>query len=91
MEQRVYAMLLIGDDRALYNRLRSVEEEIEGQIEEELEWIPHEETMGEKERCKIRISHEIDLDQRSDWEEAVEWIVDRGERFHAVFADRLTE
>lgn len=53
--------------------------------------VPHGYTIGDKEGCKICISRGVDLDQRTDWDEVVEWIVDRCERFYTVFTDRLTE
>lgn len=89
MEERVYVMLHIRDDRELYDRLLDERETMEQQVPEETEWIPHEGTMGEKELCKIRISHGIYISERSDWEEVARWMLDRAEEFHKVFDDRI--
>lgn len=88
-KRQVSVHLLIRDDRSLFAHFEDDSEAVEAELGTELEWVPPDQTNSSKERCKIRLTRSIDLDERTDWGEAVKWIVDRGEQFHTVFNKRL--
>ncbi|WP_394295076.1 DUF4268 domain-containing protein [Halococcus thailandensis] len=88
-KRQISVHLLIRDDWSLFDHLEDDAEAIEAELGTEIEWVPPDRTNSSKERCKVRLTRPINLDERTDWGEAVKWIVDRGEQFHAVFDDRL--
>ena len=90
IEQQIHVFLLIRNDLELFGRLKADRESIQAEFDEELDWVSPEQTDSLKERCKIRLSRSIDLERRSDWEEAVRWIVDRAEQFQTTFECRLS-
>jgi len=89
-EGRVYVLLRIRNDRPLYDRLYEDRAAIESELPD-VEWIPTEETgaQSDNELCKIQVSRSIDFDDPDEWDAAIDWVVDRLDRFHQVFADRI--
>jgi hypothetical protein len=88
-EQRISVFLLIRNDQALFDQFRGDKETIEAELDAELDWVSPDQTHSDGERCKIRLSRSVDLDERDDWNEAVRWMVDQAEQFDDVFVDRL--
>jgi hypothetical protein len=88
-ENNLYAQVIIKDDPEAYQALESEREAIESEMGEELLWSPPEDAQRDSNRSKITLRRAGDLDERENWDEYLEWMMDRGERFHEVFYDRI--
>jgi hypothetical protein len=91
VEDKIYCQLIIRDDAEAYQQLDAEREQIEEQFGEQLVWSAPEDAQGESKRSKISISRTCNLSKREDWEDYIDWMVDRGERFHDVFYDRIQQ
>lgn len=91
VEDKIYCQLIIRDDAEAYQQLDAEREQIEEQFGEQLVWSAPEDAQGESKRSKISLSRTCDLSKREDWEDYIDWMVDRGERFHDVFYDRIQQ
>jgi hypothetical protein len=91
VEDKIYCQLIIRDDAEAYQQLAAEREQIEKQFGEQLVWSAPEDAQGESKRSRISISRTCDLSKREDWEDYIDWMVDRGERFHDVFYDRIQQ
>lgn len=89
VESNLYCQLVIRDDPEVYQELESQKAEIEEAMGEELLWRPPEEAKRDSNRAKITLRRPGDLSQKDSWEEYQSWMIDRGERFHDVFYDRI--
>ncbi len=84
-EPAVHCSFYIGDDKALFTRLRAQRDEIESALAVPLEWNSDD---GQK-------STTISLSKEGDWRNEVEapslasWLVDMAEKFAEVFAARI--
>ena len=81
--------LVIRDDADAFHELESQKKEIEDEIGESLVWLEPEETRAGKKRSKIRVGKSADLLQEESWDEYHNWLIERGERFHTAFYDRI--
>ncbi|WP_248514992.1 DUF4268 domain-containing protein [Salinarchaeum laminariae] len=88
-EDRLYCQLVIQNDPEVYQRLVDEKEEIENEMGESLLWSPPEEARQNSNRAKITLRRPGDLAAKESWDEYHEWMLDRGERFHKVFYDRI--
>lgn len=91
VENRLYCQLVIKDDAEVYQKLESEKEQIEQEMGETLIWSPPEEAQGNSNRAKITLRRSGRLTERDSWEEYYTWMVERGERFHEVFYDRIQQ
>ena len=89
VENRVGCELVIKDDAEAFQYLESQRDEIEAEVDESLVWIEPSETRAGKERSKIRIERDADLSREESWDEYRDWLIERGERFHEAFYDRV--
>jgi hypothetical protein len=91
VENNLYCQLIIRDDAEAYQQLESEKDEIEAEMDEALIWRPPENAQGDSNRSKITLRRSGKLSNRDDWEEYSDWVIDRGERFHDVFYDRVQQ
>ena len=92
VENNLYAQLIIKDDAEAYQELESDRERIEAEMGEELLWRPPEDAQRDSSnRSKITLRRSGDLTEQEDWEEYLDWMMERGEKFHEVFYDRIQQ
>lgn len=95
VEDNLYCQLVIKDDPEVYQQLESQKDEIEAEInereDESLIWSPPEEARGDSNRAKITVRRPGKLRDKDSWDNYHEWMIERGERFHEVFYDRIQE
>lgn len=89
VEDNLYCQLIIKDDAEAYQALEAQKEEIEAAMGEELIWSPPEEAQGDSNRSKISLRRSGRLTDVEAWDDYHEWMIDRGERFHDIFYDRI--
>jgi hypothetical protein len=89
VEDAFYCQLIIKDDAEAYQQLEADREEIEAQMGEDLIWRPPEDAQGDSNRSKISLKRAGALSNKDAWEEYIDWMVDRGEKFHSVFHNRI--
>jgi len=82
-------VVLHGSNReAFFNELLKQKERIEAEFGEALEWRE----MPEKTESQIRIAREnVDLTDRKQWPEFLNWMRERLEKLHAVFGSRARD
>ena len=85
VENRLYAHLIIKDDPEAFQSLEQQKEQIEEEMGESFIWRPPE----ENDRSKITLRREGHLTEKDNWDQYYQWMLERGERFHEVFADRI--
>lgn len=91
VEDNLYCQLIIKDDAEAYQALEAQKEEIESALGEELIWSPPEEAQGDSNRSKISLRRSGRLTDEEAWDDYHEWMIDRGERFHDIFYDRIQQ
>ncbi len=91
VENNLYCQLIIRDDPEAYQTFERQKKEIETEFGESLLWSPPEEAQRDSNRGKITVRHPGELTDTESWGEYHEWMIDRGERFHAVFYDRIQQ
>jgi hypothetical protein len=89
VEDRLYCQLIIKDDPEAYQALEEEREEIESAIGDDLIWNPPEEAQRDSNRAKISLRRSGKLSRKEEWGDYLEWMIDRGERFHKQFFDRI--
>lgn len=93
VEDNLYCQLVIQDNPEIYQELERQKDEIGDDIEkrthESLIWSPPEEAQRDSKRAKITIRRPGQLSDRDEWGEYHTWMIERGERFHDIFYDRL--
>jgi hypothetical protein len=73
--------LYIPDNKVLYNRLYAQKDAIENELGESLEWM---ELPGKK-ASRIKLAHNGNFDNQSEWESQFGWLIQTGENFRRVF------
>lgn len=91
VENNLYCQLIIKDDPEAYQELESEKTQIENEIGESLIWSPSEEAKGSSNRSKITLRRSCRLEDKESWIEYHDWMINRGERFHETFYDRLQQ
>ncbi len=81
--------LLIRDDADAYWKLEEEREEIDNEFDQKVVWNEPKETRAGKERSKILITKHVDVTDKEQWDEYLDWMIKNGERFHEVFYDRV--
>ncbi|WP_436909042.1 DUF4268 domain-containing protein [Halosimplex marinum] len=89
VEDNLYCQLVIQDDPEIYQELQNQQDQIEEAMGESLIWQSPEDARENSNRAKITLRRPGDLAAKDDWPEYHDWMLDRGERFHEVFYDRL--
>ncbi len=89
VENRLYCQLIIKDDPEAYQELESQKAQIEDEMGESLIWSSPEEAQRDSNRAKITLRRSGNLEDKDSWKEYHEWMIDRSERFHKVFYDRI--
>jgi len=75
----------IGDSKETYRQLLEKKDVIEKELGEKLEWLE----MPDRKASRIRIVHEIDVNDPEKWESCFEWTFNQAERFYQVFSKQL--
>ncbi|MDZ5810363.1 DUF4268 domain-containing protein [Halorubrum sp. AD140] len=91
VENNLYCQLIIKDDSEAYQALEEQRDEIEVEMADEIIWSPPEEAQRDSNRAKITLRRPGTLSRQEEWDEYHEWMIDRGERFHDVFYDRIQQ
>lgn len=91
VEDNLYCQLIIKDDPEAFHELESQKEQIEAEMNESLTWSSPEEAQRDRNRSKITLTRSGVLESKDAWDEYHEWMLERGERFHEVFYDRIQE
>jgi hypothetical protein len=88
-ENELGVALVIRDDAELYQQLVDDREAIDPELDGDVIWEEPEETRAGKDRSKITVTKNVDVQDESHWDDYTEWMLNTGERFHDVFYDRL--
>lgn len=86
---RIDLHLIIEDDEDAFWTLKGDEGEITDELGTDVIWEEPWETHTGNMRSIIRVNREGDIEDRDQWEEYFDWMLDYGERFHEVFKPRL--
>ncbi|WP_160135344.1 DUF4268 domain-containing protein [Halococcus salsus] len=90
-EDELFVDFIIEDNEAAFWDLKSNEETIEEELGYEVQWEEPRETHGGNMRSNIRVVRGADLENREQWEEYLDWLLEYGERFHEVFRHRIQQ
>lgn len=88
-ENTITTGLIIQDDAEAYWKLAGDREAIEDEIGRGLIWSEPEETHTGNQRSKIWVERNVAVEDESQWNEYVAWMIEAGEDFHRVFFDRI--
>lgn len=91
VEDNLYCQLIIKDDPEAYQELERDKKQIEDEMGEQLIWSSPEEAQRNSNRAKITLRRSGRLEDKGSWEAYHEWMINRGERFHEVFYNRLQQ
>ena len=84
--QKRISIQLYSHDKELYNYLLNRKEEINKEFEDyELEWIEN------KSSYNIKTVKDIDISNRNNWEEAMNWHLETMEKYYEIFTTYLNE
>lgn len=83
--------LIIEDNEEAFWELHAEKETIETEFGTELVWDEPRETRAGKMRSNVSLIRDADIENSEAWEEYFEWMMDRGERFHDAFYDRIQQ
>jgi hypothetical protein len=89
VENRLYAQLIIKDDPEAFQSLEQQKDQIEEEMGEPFIWRPPEEAQGESDRSKITLRREGHLTEKDNWDQYHQWMLEQGEQFHEVLANRI--
>lgn len=73
--------LYIPHSKDLFKSLYANKDKIETEIGEKLEW----KELPERKASRIKMSHAVDTEDTTKWEEYFEWLLQESEKFHKVF------
>ncbi|UPV72723.1 DUF4268 domain-containing protein [Halorussus limi] len=90
-EQDLRLELIIKDNEEAFQGLKSEKEAIESELRTDVEWVEPRETRGGNMRSNIRVAREADIENREQWDEYFDWMLEYGKRFHDVFPERLRQ
>lgn len=90
-KDKLRCQLEIRDDAEAFELLLAQKEEIEEELGEEAMWISPEETKGEGDRSYIALEREGNISNRDAWEEYHDWMLEKGEKLHETFHDRIQQ
>lgn len=90
-EDQIFVTLTIEDDEDAFRELQAQQDEIEEALGFELIWDEPEETTSGRMRSHIWVTHSAAVEDRSQWDEYIEWLIETGEKFHEVFPERLRD
>lgn len=91
VENNLYSQLIIKNNPGAFQTLEEQRHEIEEEIGEDPIWRPPEEAQGDSNRGKITLRRSGDLSNKIAWDEYQDWMIERGERLHNVFYDRIQQ
>jgi hypothetical protein len=75
----------IGDSKETYKQLHEKKDVIEKELGERLEWLE----MPDRKASRIRIVHEIDVNDLGKWDQCFEWTLRMAEKFCVVFSNHF--
>lgn len=91
-KNQIACSLVIRDNAEAYEMLKDEKDEIEQEIEKELIWVPPSDTDTDRDRAKIRAIKGVkDLEDRGEWDNYLEWLINMGEKFYDSFYERLQQ
>lgn len=77
----------ISDNKDLYDYLESQKEVIEKELGYSLNW----ERLDDKKASRISISKKIDINKEENWDEAIDWHLEKAVEFYNVFSMRIKD
>ena len=81
----VKVQIWISDKKELFDYLYESKDEIEAELGFELDWISSENNKS----SSIEIVKNMDINDRSAWDEICNWQLDNASKFYDVFSDRI--
>ena len=85
-ENRLVAELYIVDDKSIFDSLEKDKDSIEKDFGEKLNWEP----LPHRTASRIKLAKENSFfDNEDKWDEYVEWLIEKLEKFYFVFNKRL--
>jgi hypothetical protein len=83
--------LIIEDNEEAFWQLKEEEARIEEELGRDVIWEEPHETRSGNMRSTLYVAREGELNHREKWDEYFDWMLQSGERFHDVFADRVQQ
>jgi len=83
--------LIFEDDAEGFEELRDHAEELERELDADLYWGELRETRTGKMRSELEVKRDADIEDREQWDEYFDWMLEQGRRFHEVFPERLRQ
>lgn len=77
----------ISDSKELYDYLESQKEDIENELGYSLDW----ERLDHRKASYIAISKKIDINKEENWEESINWHLEKAVEFYNVFSMRIKD
>ena len=77
----------ISDSKELYDYLESQKEDIENELGYSLNW----ERLDHRKASYIAISKKIDINKEENWEESINWHLEKAVEFYNVFSMRIKD
>ncbi|EMA48132.1 hypothetical protein C448_04020 [Halococcus morrhuae DSM 1307] len=90
-ESKLKIELIIKDDEDAFWKLEDEKEAIKQELGIETEWEEPRETRGGNMRSNIRVTRDADIENRDDWEQYFDWLLEYGECFNDVFRERIQQ
>lgn len=83
------AQFVIDDSPEVFEELQEDAKDIGQNIQGDVRWYSVEESPDRSNRSRVAVTRGIDLDNKSQWPEYHEWLLERGAELHRTFAHRI--
>lgn len=80
-DELIACEIWIGNSKELFKKLREKKDSIEQELSEKLEWME----MPLKKASRIKLSHELSVNDQENWEKCFKWMLDHAKKFYVVF------
>ena len=80
-DEQIGCEIWIGQSKELFKKLNEKKDSIEQELGEKLEWME----MPLKKASRIKLSHEMSVNEQENWETCFKWMLDHAEKFYSVF------
>ena len=87
LKKEIWIETWISDNKDLYDYLESQKEVIEKELGYSLNW----ERLDDKKASRISISKKIDINKEENWDEAIDWHLEKAVEFYNVFSIRIKD
>jgi hypothetical protein len=80
-DEQIACEVWISQSKELFKKLHEKRDSIEQELNEKLEWME----MPLKKASRIKLSHEMSVNDQENWKKCFKWMLDCAEKFYVVF------